>query len=68
MEESDDVSEFKEKYGNLGALRIEFWRCQCLETLSKGSFSTKYVGVVPEKALKGQPLDVASRLVRRNSM
>ena len=68
MEENDNFSEFKEKYGNLGTFCVELWREKCLEVVQPGSFSAKNVGVVPEKALKGRPLDVASRLVQMRAV
>ena len=62
--ESDDLSEFPTKYGDLGKFHVEFWRGKRLGLLPGVSSSAEDVGTVPEKALKGRPLDVASRLVQ----
>ena len=66
MEKADDISTFKAKYGDLGTFRIEVWRTKLLQKIAFKSHASKEVGPVPEKALKGRPLDVATRSVRTN--
>jgi hypothetical protein len=66
MERTDDVSTFKDKYGDLGTFRIEVWRIKLLQKFETENHAAKEVGPVPEKALKGRPLDVATRSVRQH--
>ena len=51
----------KDKYEKLGNLEVELWREQALYT-SDGShnFQADETKPIPEKALKGKPLDVGS--------
>ncbi|OCT51331.1 hypothetical protein CLCR_08692 [Cladophialophora carrionii] len=62
LELDDDVSSFKEKYGDLGTLKVEVWRITLLDAWPARDYSRKDLETVPEKALKGRPLDVATRL------
>ncbi|KAJ9609585.1 hypothetical protein H2200_005912 [Cladophialophora chaetospira] len=62
MERTDDINTFKTKYGDLGTFRIEIWRIKLLQKYETNNTTIKDVGTVPEKALKGRPLDVATRL------
>ena len=64
MEKDDQLSDFKKKYSDLGTFRVDLWREIMGGTGETGSFGPQNVGAVPEKALKGRPLDVATRLVR----
>ena len=62
MGETDDTSKFKEKYGELGTIRITVQR-EGLDGEMRHTARTKEMAPVPEKALKGRPLDVATRFV-----
>ena len=63
MEKTDDTSSFKEKYGDLGTIRIQVWRETTHGERELGDRTAKAMGTVPEKALKGRPLEVATRFV-----
>lgn len=63
MEKTDDVSKFKDQYAELGTLRVEMWRDIVHGDQPLGSYNAKNNEAVPEKALKGRPLDVAARSV-----
>ena len=54
----------KEKYSKLGILTVELWREQAI-SLTDAVHNTKIGSLhsVPEKALKGQALDVATTCV-----
>jgi hypothetical protein len=58
----DDISTFKAKYDKLGTTCVEFWRTK---TLGQSSVHPEIfhedLDAVPEKALKGRPLAVATR-------
>ncbi|ETI22677.1 hypothetical protein G647_06753 [Cladophialophora carrionii CBS 160.54] len=64
LELDDDVSSFKEKYGDLGTLKVEVWRITLLDAWPARDYTRKDLETVPEKALKGRPLDVATRSVQ----
>lgn len=54
----------KEKYSKLGLFTIELWRAKRLSVQeSTGEFRTEASGAVPEKALKGQAIDVTTTSV-----
>ena len=66
MERTDDVATMKEKYSKLGIFTIELWRSKIvLATESTHNFKVDALGPVPEKALKGQALDVVTTCVAR---
>ena len=66
MERTDEVSTMKEKFGKLGLFTIELWRSQIRERHEPTSeFKVSTLEAVPEKALKGQALDVATTSVLR---
>ncbi|KIW66853.1 hypothetical protein PV04_06145 [Phialophora macrospora] len=63
LELNDDVSTFKKMYGDLGTLKVEVWRIKLLDSLGADNYSGKEPESVPEKALKGRPLDLATRMI-----
>ena len=53
MTKDDKVSEFKEKYHNLGLISVQFSREQRLKTHDGyGDFEAMELGNIPEKGLK----------------
>ena len=64
MEKGDEISKFKDKYGDLGTLKMMIWRERQL-IRNENPYSVydhaEQGGKVPEKALKGRPLDVATK-------
>ena len=64
----DDVSKMKDKYGDLGTLKVLLWREVELSRNHNpdNTFAFDDLGAVPEKALKGRPLDVATKYTRTN--
>ncbi|KAI1629870.1 hypothetical protein EDD37DRAFT_73633 [Exophiala viscosa] len=60
LEKGDDTSMFKEKYSELGTLRVEIWRARITGEAEPTRYEAKKNEVVPEKALKGRPLDVVT--------
>ena len=64
MDESDNKAEFKQKYGDLGTLCVEVWHADYVrDGEHTDREETQKIGVdnVPEKAVKGRPLHVATR-------
>jgi hypothetical protein len=61
---NDDVSTFKTMYGDLGTLKVEVWPIKLLEWRPTDTYTGNDPESVPEKALKGRPLDVATRSVQ----
>ena len=58
----DDISTFKAKYDKLGTVCLEFWRAKTLgESSGRREKFREDLDAVPEKALKGRPLAVATR-------
>jgi hypothetical protein len=59
----DDVSQFKDKYGAMGTLLVKLWQVEIgLERpTTRVVEATEEELEIPEKALKGRPLDVAAR-------
>lgn len=61
MEQTDDAAKLKDKYGSLGTFVLQLWREQSLGSYEGASyFSAEALKPVPEKALKGNPLEVAA--------
>lgn len=63
LEKTDNVATLKDAFGNLGTLKIEVWRINKGALKLAGPYTPENAGSVPEKALKGQPIDVKTRLV-----
>jgi hypothetical protein len=64
MDETDDMSTLKEKFGKLGLFKLEMWREQQLYQVDSTSiFEADAPKPIPEKALKGQPLEVTTTFV-----
>ncbi len=63
MDKYDDVSKMKEQYGELGTLKISLWRENEISRNdnANSTFTPDHFEAVPEKALKGRPLDVATK-------
>ncbi|KAK5217890.1 hypothetical protein LTR99_003284 [Exophiala xenobiotica] len=64
LDKTDDLDKFREKYGHLGTITVQLWREQKLGSCNVAAYKARHIGSVPEKALKGRPLDVAIRMVR----
>ncbi|KAK5465123.1 hypothetical protein LTS15_001686 [Exophiala xenobiotica] len=64
LEKTDDLDKFREKYDQLGTITVKLRREQKLERCDPGAYKARHSESVPEKALKGRPLDVATRMVR----
>ncbi|ETN45997.1 uncharacterized protein HMPREF1541_00180 [Cyphellophora europaea CBS 101466] len=63
LEVEDDRSKFKEMFGNLGSIKVEMYReklCGYTESSGKARVSPRSSDPIPEKGLKGRPLDVAT--------
>ncbi len=61
MHGTDEMLEMKENYGNLGLLTLHLWREQELyQSDATTDASMETLAPVPEKALKGQALQVAT--------
>ncbi|KIV79490.1 hypothetical protein PV11_07050 [Exophiala sideris] len=60
LDRGDEPSKFKEKYSELGTLKVEIWRVQITGESTPSRYQGKEIGSVPEKALKGRPLDVVT--------
>ena len=62
MTKYDDASKLKDKYGELGNLKVTLWRERVVEHKGPGTatFDPSTLEAIPEKALKGRPLDVAT--------
>jgi len=61
LEKTDDTSKFRDKYGDLGTIRAQVWRVSTYGDIEMQARPTKEMSAIPEKALKGRPLDVATR-------
>jgi hypothetical protein len=60
-EEGDDFQKLKDRYKELGTLKVELWReTTGPVTAGTSAFFMENGAVIPEKALKGKPLDVAT--------
>ncbi|KPI42561.1 uncharacterized protein AB675_9590 [Cyphellophora attinorum] len=61
---SDDTATWKNKYGDLGKLTVKLYRCQKIGAQQETTHNYFAVGqqtdLVPEKALKGRPLDATT--------
>jgi hypothetical protein len=57
----DDIASFKEQYGGLGTMLVKISRVNMLDQIPGSAASGKDLDAVPEKALKGRPLDVATK-------
>jgi len=62
LDKGDDPSKFKEKYSVLGILKVTMWRAHITGKASPSGYNGKEIESVPEKALKGRPLEVVTRL------
>ncbi len=68
METSDDTSQFKDKYGKLGTFTVKFWRVKLGHHVPPLNDLKTNETAVPEKALKGRPLDVKARFVHTQNI
>lgn len=55
------MSTFREQYGGLGTFRVELYRAIRLGQEDLTDRTARELDAVPEKALKGRPVDVATR-------
>jgi hypothetical protein len=62
---SDAIEDLKSKYGQLGSIKVEFWRKALVSEVSYGdvNYGLRATEAVPEKALKGRALTLETRLV-----
>ena len=67
LEKTDDLDRYKEKYGQLGTIVVRLWREQTLGRGDLEAYKARDTESIPEKALKGRPLDVATRSVSSRS-
>ena len=59
----DDSSTFREKYGDLGTILVRAYRSEVLFEIPGFTSTQTDLQAVPEKALKGRSLDVATQFV-----
>lgn len=65
MEKADDIATLKKMYSDLGTIKISVWRVDRTGTThSAPARVPKSTEPVPEKALKGRPIDITTRWVR----
>src|ERR1700712_5369465 len=64
----DDVSTFKKQYGDLGTIVVKVRPTEVLYETPISAAGQGNFEAVPEKALKGRPLDVATKFVHTNPL